>query len=233
VTGTQGANNWYRRDVSVAWHWTDTGGSGIDNANCTQSSSSSGEGPAIVVSATCHDLAGNIGADSRTFKIDKTAPSFAPSNIAVDATSPAGATVTFSPTATDSGGSGPASVVCAPASGGIFPIGDTQVNCTATDGAGNTTASSFTIHVRSASEQLANLLAAVTGVGPGKGLQDKVRDIQNHLAHDKKIDGVCHSLDDFAHQVTDLAKGKNPKISPAQRDSFLGAQSNISAALDC
>jgi hypothetical protein len=59
----------------------------------------------------------------------------------VNATSPAGAVVTYAPSAT-----------CSPASGGTFPIGATTVTC-----AGG----SFTVTVRGAKEQLAELIRAV------------------------------------------------------------------------
>ena len=76
VTGTKGENGWYRGDVSVAWHWTD-GESGIDKSACTESSTSTGEGAAVVVSSSCTDLAGNTATDKLTFKIDATKPTIA------------------------------------------------------------------------------------------------------------------------------------------------------------
>lgn len=69
------ANGWNKSDVTVTWNWTDeAGGSGIDAANCTSSSTSSGEGAAIQLDATCQDLAGNSGSASYTVKVDKTGP---------------------------------------------------------------------------------------------------------------------------------------------------------------
>jgi hypothetical protein len=66
---------WNNGDVTVTWNWADNpGGSGVDAANCTTSSTSSGEGGAIKVSATCTDLAGNTGSTDYTVKVDKTAP---------------------------------------------------------------------------------------------------------------------------------------------------------------
>ncbi len=65
---------WNNTDVTVAWLWTDAGGSGIDPANCTTSSVSSGEGSAIVLSATCSDRAGNVGTASYMLMVDKTRP---------------------------------------------------------------------------------------------------------------------------------------------------------------
>ncbi|MDF2575408.1 MAG: hypothetical protein K0S05_2320 [Agromyces sp.] len=66
---------WNTTDVTVTWNWADeTGGSGIDAANCTTSSTSSGEGAALALSATCADLAGNVGSANASVKVDSTAP---------------------------------------------------------------------------------------------------------------------------------------------------------------
>jgi hypothetical protein len=66
---------WNNSDVTVSWHWTDeAGGSGIDNANCTTSTTSTGEGNPITLTATCEDLAGNEGHASYDVKVDMTPP---------------------------------------------------------------------------------------------------------------------------------------------------------------
>jgi len=64
-----------------------------------------------------------------------------------DATSAAGAVVSYTlPTATDAvDGSLP--VNCVPASGSTFAIGDTTVTCTATDSSTNTATTTFVVHV--------------------------------------------------------------------------------------
>ena len=81
-----------------------------------------------------------------------------PASVAVDATSDAGAAVTYTATATDDLDPSP-KVACTPAPGATFPIGDTTVRCTATDAGGNTANASFTVHVRGAGEQIAALIA--------------------------------------------------------------------------
>ena len=43
-------SGWSNRDVTVNWNWTD-GGAGIDSARCTTSSTSSGQGAALALSA--------------------------------------------------------------------------------------------------------------------------------------------------------------------------------------
>lgn len=69
-----------------------------------------------------------------------------PSPISVTATSLTGAVVSFTATANDNV-SGSVPVVCAPASGSLFPLGPTTVNCSASDAANNTTNGSFEVTV--------------------------------------------------------------------------------------
>jgi len=67
-------SGWNNTDVTVNWNWSDeAGGSGIDNAACTTSSTSTGEGE-VTLTATCKDLAGNEGSASYTVMVDKTLP---------------------------------------------------------------------------------------------------------------------------------------------------------------
>ena len=69
------------------------------------------------------------------------------SAITVEATSPAGAVVSWpSPMATDLSGS--VAVTCSPASGSTFPLGNTIVQCTATDAQNNTGYAGFIVTVR-------------------------------------------------------------------------------------
>lgn len=65
---------WNNSDVTVTWHWSDNaGGSGIDNANCTTTSTTTGEG-ILPLNATCQDLAGNSGSAAYTVQVDKILP---------------------------------------------------------------------------------------------------------------------------------------------------------------
>jgi hypothetical protein len=56
----------------VTWHWTDDGI--IDALACTAKSTSSGSGDPVKLSATCTDLAGNVGTGIDLVKIDTTTP---------------------------------------------------------------------------------------------------------------------------------------------------------------
>jgi lysophospholipase L1-like esterase len=65
------------------------------------------------------------------------------------ATGAAGAPATFG-TPVTSGGRSPVSVSCSPASGQMFPVGSTTVNCTAQDAAGSSASCSFNVAVAAA-----------------------------------------------------------------------------------
>lgn len=93
---------------------------------------------ATTVTCTATDAAGITG--SATFDVtvvDTTSPVVTvPGPITVEATAPNGATVTFAPTADDIV-DGAIVPDCTPASGSVFALGSHQVDCTATDVAGN------------------------------------------------------------------------------------------------
>ena len=69
-----------------------------------------------------------------------------PANITKEATSSDGVSVTFAATATDEDPANPP-VTCSPASGSTFLIGETTVNCSAIDAAGNKANGSFKVIV--------------------------------------------------------------------------------------
>lgn len=143
---------WNHSDVAVTWNWTDpAGGSGVDPAHCTTSSTSSGEGASITLSATCSDLAGNTGSGSYVVKVDKTPPTVIYSGNAGSYSLLAPVAITCNPSDTLSG---IASSTCANTSGAAwtFGAGVHKLSASATDVAGNTGAGSaaFTVTVSSA-----------------------------------------------------------------------------------
>jgi HYR domain len=105
------------------------------------------------VTCTATDGSGNH-ADSAAFTVtvqDTQAPSLSlPANIAVEADSTSGKTVTYSATAADTV-AGAVSPTCTPPSGSTFGVGATTVNCSATDGHSNTANGSFTVTVTDSS----------------------------------------------------------------------------------
>lgn len=79
--------------------------------------------------------------------VDTTPPTLnLPADMTAEATSAAGAVVTYTATATDLV-DGNVTVNCTPASGSTFPLGTTNVQCSATDLHGNTASGSFNITV--------------------------------------------------------------------------------------
>jgi hypothetical protein len=79
-----------------------------------------------------------------------------PGQRTVNAVSPTGANVDYTVTAEDAGDPSPA-IACTPPSGSRFAIGTTEVNCTATDDAGNIGRAKFIVKVKGAPEQIADL----------------------------------------------------------------------------
>lgn len=120
-----------------------------------------------IVTCSATDLSGNTGEAAFTVTVaDRTAPSFGSvSNRTVTATSASGAVVTYpTPQATDLV-DGPTAVTCTPPSGSTFPLGTTNVTCSSTDHAGNTSSVSFTVTV---AVSWSGVLAPVTDGGTYK-----------------------------------------------------------------
>lgn len=151
-----------------------------------------------------------------------------PSDMAVDATSSAGAVVTFTATATDAVDPAPA-VACLPPSGTLFPIGSNVVTCTATDASRNVSQASFEILVRGAADQLGDLLAQVQGAGPGGSLAAKLRAAEAALASGR-TGTACRTLAAFVHEVEAQA-GKS--IDATLAAGFIGSATRIRALLGC
>jgi hypothetical protein len=68
--------------------------------------------------------------------------------LVAEATSAAGAAVSYGVSATDTEDDPEPTPACSPASGSTFPLGDTSVSCSVTDSGGLTTTGSFTVRVR-------------------------------------------------------------------------------------
>jgi HYR domain len=152
-----------------------------------------------------------------------------PAPMTVDATGPQGAAVSFAPVATDNCS---ATVASAPASGSVFAIGTTTVDNTAQDPSGNAASCSFTVHVKGAAEQLADLITAVNATsmkdGTRNGLLAKLDAALANLAN--KTSTACGPLGDFislvqAHQGKDLAT--------ADGDALIAKATQIRAVIGC
>ncbi|MDX6485829.1 MAG: hypothetical protein QOF43_982 [Gaiellaceae bacterium] len=117
------------------------------------------------------DAAGNTSSCSTTITVvDTVAPAFhgVPADITAEATSPAGAAVSYTaPTVTELNPAGPLS--CAPVSGGTFAFGSTTVTCTAADTSGHTATATFTITVVDTHAPVVNVPAPITINASGTG----------------------------------------------------------------
>jgi len=100
------------------------------------------------VTWTATDAFSHSATDIQTVTVVDTTPPvlFLPADMTPEATGPAGAVVSFTATALDAV-DGAVLVTCVPDSGGTFPLGETIVNCSAVDSAGNTATGSFTVTV--------------------------------------------------------------------------------------
>ena len=113
---------------------------GMGVATCRPPSGSTFAIGVTIVTCSAADAFGNHATDT-TFKVtvaDTTPPTIDPhGNERVNATSPAGAVVTYTSPATHDAVSGDGVATCSPASGSTFAIATTTVHCSATDAHGN------------------------------------------------------------------------------------------------
>jgi uncharacterized membrane protein len=186
------------------------------------------------VTCSATDAHGNSGTASFSVKVqDTTAPVYGSApNVTVNATSPAGAVVSFpTPPATDA--VGVTSNVCAPPSGTTFPVGTTTVTCHATDAAGNLATTTFTVTVLSGAAQIANLLQQVESITPprklGGSLPNKLNSALASLQAGHTA-GACGTLQDFINEVK-ARSGK--KLSTADATLLIAAATQIRAPLGC
>lgn len=98
-------------------------------------------------SPTAPALFGRIRIENPPPPPDVTPPTLnLPGEMTVEAPDSRGTNVSYSVSATDDRDPNPI-VSCSPASGAFFAVGDTTVDCTATDASGNQSSGSFTVHV--------------------------------------------------------------------------------------
>ncbi|SDI55324.1 hypothetical protein SAMN05216555_10372 [Arthrobacter cupressi] len=143
ASGTLGDNGWYTSDVTATFTGTDaTSGP----ASATQTATSTGEGSDVAVASPAFsDEAGNVtaaGADSRSFKVDKTNPTATFDSLVGNAYF---GSVAAAPSCTASDDvSGPAGCVV---TGYSTQVGTHTLTATATDNAGrtSTTQHSYTV----------------------------------------------------------------------------------------
>jgi HYR domain len=118
--------------------------------SCSPASGSNFPVGQTTVTCSATDSHGNTGSATFTVTVtlnDTTPPVVSvPADFSVETESPGGRTVTFSASATDNA-DGPLTPSCSPSSGSNFPLGTTNVTCTATDSHNNTGSASFNVTV--------------------------------------------------------------------------------------
>jgi hypothetical protein len=153
---------------------------------------------------TAKDADGNVSTTTQTVTvIDNEAPVWAASAesvLQVNATSPSGASVSYDLHVRDN--VGVTSLSCQPASGSVFPVGNTPVECTAADAAGNSAVKSFSVNVISAHEQIGFLIEQIDDLGLPNGSSQPVIN-QLRTAYDQTADGsaACKKVSDFLSMV--------------------------------
>jgi large repetitive protein len=115
---------------------------------CTPASASTFALGTTTVTCSATDKAGNTASDSfRVAVVDTTAPALSVKDVTAEATSAAGAAVSYSATAIDKV-DGATTVTCTVPSGATFKLGDTLVTCDTADQAGNRASADFTVTVQ-------------------------------------------------------------------------------------
>ena len=119
-------------------------------------------GPTTVICTATDDAGNNSQAEFVVTVVDTTPPVLTlPAAMTSEATGPTGAAVSFTATADDIV-DGAVAVVCVPAADSIFPLGQTTVNCSATDAAGNPATGSFAVTVVDTTPPVVTVPADIT-----------------------------------------------------------------------
>jgi len=144
TTATSAAGATVKYDTPTATDFKDT----TVTVSCAPASDSTFPIGATTVNCSATNSSGMLTNHSFTVTVADAPPAFdVPSNITVQATSEAGAIVTYAVPAVTDFADGPLTAVCTPASAALFAVGTTTVNCTATNRAQMTTSHSFTVTV--------------------------------------------------------------------------------------
>jgi hypothetical protein len=203
----------------------------FDAIQVTNASAACGSAASLVNTATVTPNGGPRAPETRTTTATITTPACVPmptisgpGNITVNATSPAGARVTYTVTAT--GGmptcrTGAGTLV---SSGSQFPIGTTTVTCSVTNSVG-TVSMGFVVTVRGATQQLSDLIVL--------GLPNSLRvKLEHALAHLQagQLTTACNVLRAFQREARAQA---GHQLAAAQAASVAAAAARISSVAGC
>jgi hypothetical protein len=154
------------------------------------------------------DASGNSSSAEQSVTVrDVEAPTITvPANFIVNATSITGGVVNYNIVTHDN--VGVVSIVCSKISGTGFPMGDTYVECTASDAAGNSVEGGFVVSVLNAQLQMQNLLDYLYGLGAPNGgtnpLANQVSAALNASVTDNHV--ACVKMNDFISMAAKKAR---------------------------
>jgi hypothetical protein len=161
--------------------------------------------------------------------------------------------VTYSVSATDPDDEASTlKVSCTPSSGSTFPIGETTVECMASDPAGNTSHASFKVTVTAGAEDpalvIGRLLDEVRGAAIPHHirfeLSDTLTDTLDSLQeldprfdaetrHREGGESACYELERFVHLIARDQSRKRPRIPASLASAWSKTALGVEASLGC
>ena len=179
---------------------------------------------------TARDAAGNTATATQAITVrDVEAPTITlPADMTVDASSPNGAYVNYTVMWNDNVGVTANS--CMPASGAMFAVGPTTVQCSASDAAGNRAFGSFTITVRGAADQMQSLIDYVLSLNLANGTTNPLVAQLRAAFRTTDVHVSCVKMRDFINMV---AKDGGSTITSAEYSYMTDRATSIMSALGC
>jgi hypothetical protein len=166
-------------------------------------------------------------------ELDTSPPSIsAPAGVTVDATSPQGAAVSYTVTASDNWDPNP-SVSCVPASGSTFAIGTTTVNCTATDASGNSASASFPVTVKSAVQQISDLVAVIQSYNLDRGTENSLTSMLDAALKALQAGDTATACGSLTALINHAQAQSGKKLTVARADEIIALATRIRNAIGC
>jgi len=235
ATGPQGAVVTYTPSTAT----DESGDSSTALVTCTPASGSTFAIGTTTVTCTATDSDDTNSPVSQSFTVTVNDTDLGltnlPTNLTVNATSPQGATVTYTPPTVVDEDSPLPPVNCTPASGSTFAIGTTTVTCTVSDSddTPSSVSQSFTVTVNGAATQVSALISLVNSFHLPGGIQtsfdSQLQAVQADLA-DNNTAQACSDLTSFINHVQ-AQSGKHLTVS--QANQLIAAATNIKKVLGC
>ena len=162
-----------------------------------------------------------------------------PGNITLEPTCPSGAIATYTaPVGTDNCPGATTARTAGPASGSVFPIGNTTVTYTVTDAIGLTASCSFTVTVKTPAAVIQDLLSRVQtlrtqGKLSGQQAQGLTSKLQAALdaVNNGQTNVACNKLNDFISQVT--AYINNGTLTSADGQPLINSAAKVRNTVGC